>query len=65
MRERLGVGSFLAGPCIVGGKCIGLFYGDRGPSGRSLDDESFASFSHFISEANLGLEHITRGKQKG
>lgn len=44
----------------VGGQPIGLFYADRQPSGRSLDEESFTSFKHFCQQANLALSQTTR-----
>lgn len=39
----------------VTGQPIGLFYADRQPSGRDLDEESFVSFKHFCQQANLVL----------
>ena len=54
---------FFVMPIAVDGQAIGLFYADRQPSGRELDEESFASFQHFGREANLALSFISlRGK---
>ena len=54
---------FFVMPIVVDGQPIGLFYADRQPSGRELDEESFASFQHFGREANLALSFISlRGK---
>ncbi|GAB6041341.1 HDOD domain-containing protein [Endothiovibrio diazotrophicus] len=55
--------AFFVMPIVVDGQPIGLFYADRHPSGRELDEESFASFQHFGREANLALSFISlRGK---
>ncbi|MEJ2687737.1 MAG: HDOD domain-containing protein [Gammaproteobacteria bacterium] len=44
----------------VGGQPIGLFYADRQPSARPLDDDSYTSFKHFCQQANLALSQTTR-----
>lgn len=59
LRERLAE-DFLLGPLIVRGRDIGLIYADRRPSGRQLNEEIAGSFRHFMSQANLALEHLTR-----
>jgi len=51
---------FFAAPVLYSGQVLGLFYSDRGPSGRPLDTEAFESFKLFVHQANLGLEHVAR-----
>lgn len=46
---------FYVCPIVVNGRAIGVFYADRGLSGRELDEEGFESFQHFTKEANMGL----------
>ena len=59
-----GGAAFFVMPIVVDGQPIGLFYADRQPSGRELDEESFASFQHFGREANLALSFVSlRGKK--
>ncbi len=53
-----GIPYFFAAPVIVKGRAIVLFYADRAPSGRDLDEESYAAFQHFFQQANLLLEHM-------
>ncbi|HSJ49388.1 MAG TPA: hypothetical protein VLA26_11110, partial [Gammaproteobacteria bacterium] len=50
---------FFAMPIEIQGKVIGLFYADRNPSGRSLDEESYNSFRHFGLQANMALTFLT------
>jgi HD-like signal output (HDOD) protein len=56
----VGKAPFYIAPIVVSSQSIGLFYADRTPSGRSLDEESFESFKHFVEQANLGLSHLSR-----
>ena len=49
---------FFIVPVVVQNKAIGLIYADRAPSGRSLDEDSFASFQHFAQQINMGLSFI-------
>lgn len=51
----VGTGPFFVMPLRVGERPIGLIYADRRPSGRPLDEESFAAFRQFGQQANLGL----------
>jgi hypothetical protein len=46
---------FFVTPIEIRGKVIGVFYADRQPSGRPLDEESFASFGHFAQQGNQAL----------
>jgi hypothetical protein len=46
---------FFVTPIEIRGKVIGVFYADRQPSGRPLDEDSFASFKHFAHQGNLAL----------
>lgn len=49
---------FYVCPIVVNGRSIGLFYADRGLSGRSLDEESYESFKHFAKQAGMGLSML-------
>ncbi|MBU0729558.1 MAG: HDOD domain-containing protein [Proteobacteria bacterium] len=60
IKELVGGDEFFVSPIIVSGKTIGLFYCDRIPSGRDMDQMSFENFENFARHASLGLEHITR-----
>lgn len=51
---------FFAAPVVVRSQCIGLFYADRRPSGRELDEDGFASFKHFCQQAGLALTYLDR-----
>ncbi|HKK13592.1 MAG TPA: HDOD domain-containing protein [Gammaproteobacteria bacterium] len=53
---------FFAMSIEVQGQPIGLFYADRQPSGRALDEESFSSFKHFCQQANMVLSQTRRPK---
>lgn len=50
---------FLVCPIVINNRAIGLFYADRGLSGRELDEESYESFKHFAKQANMGLSLLT------
>lgn len=52
---------FFVTPIEIRGKVIGVFYADRQPSGRSLDEESFNSFKHFAHQGNLALTYLSGG----
>jgi len=54
---------FYSAPIIVNNYSIGLFYADRLPSGRELDQESYDSFKHFAQQAGLGLTAISQRRQ--
>jgi hypothetical protein len=60
VRELTSGAPFYVSPIVVNGQSIGLFYADRQPSGRPLDDESYASFNHFVMQANMTLALIMR-----
>ena len=51
--------SFFVTPIAIQQKVIGVFYADRQPSGRALDEESFTSFRHFAQQGNLALAYLT------
>ncbi len=53
--------TFFMSPILADEHTIGLFYADRNPSKRILDDESYESFKHFTQEASIALKFI---KQK-
>ncbi len=57
--ETVKATAFFLSPIIVNQQAIGLFYADRVPSGRLLDEESHESFKLFAQQANLGLQHLT------
>ena len=50
---------FYVTPIEIHNKVIGLFYADRQPSGRALDEEGFNSFKHFAQQGNLALAYLT------
>lgn len=50
---------FLLGPILVNQRPIGLFYADRAPSRRPLDEEDFEGFKHFVQQANLAITHLS------
>jgi HD-like signal output (HDOD) protein len=52
---------FLVTPIEIHNKVIGVFYADRQPSGRALDEESFASFRHFAQQGNQALALLSSG----
>lgn len=52
--------SFFIMPIVVRGKAIGLIYADRHPSGRGIDEDSFASFQQFCQQADIGLSFASR-----
>lgn len=56
---------FFAEPVVFAGQTIGLFYADRHPSGRELDQDAFESFKLFVNQANIGLEHVARERMAG
>lgn len=49
---------FFMCPVIINNKPIGLFYADRKPSGREMDEESYSSFNLFCQQANRGLSNL-------
>ncbi len=61
MKQILNTETFFIAPITVENKTVGLFYADRQPSSRTLDNESFESFKHFTQEACIALKFI---KQK-
>ncbi len=64
IRDILGAKAFFLTPIFVGGKSIGLFYADRQPSRRALDQAAFDSFEHMGQQACLSIEHIMRQERK-
>ncbi len=52
---------FFVTPIEIRGRVIGVFYADRQPSGRELDEESFSSFKHFAHQGNLALTYLSGG----
>jgi HD-like signal output (HDOD) protein len=50
---------FFVTPIEIRGKVIGVFYADRQPSGRLLDEDSFSSFKHFAHQGNLALAYLS------
>ena len=60
MRNTLHTKTFFIAPITVENKTVGIFYADRQPSARILDDESFSSFKHFVQEACIALKFITK-----
>lgn len=58
--STLGGNSFFLIPILVGGKAIGLFYADRIPSKRDLDQKSFQNMEFFALQTSLSLDRITQ-----
>lgn len=58
LSDMIGSGPFFAMPISIKGQPIGVVYGDRNPSGRELDEESFENFAFFGQQANMSLEAI-------
>jgi len=54
---------FFVTPIEIHSKVIGIFYADRQPSGRTLDEESFASFRHFAQQGNQALAFLSTGRK--
>jgi HD-like signal output (HDOD) protein len=54
---------FFVTPIEIHGKVIGIFYADRQPSGRTLDEEGFASFRHFAQQGNQALAFLSTGRK--
>lgn len=57
-----GGAQFFTAPIEVNGRAIGLFYADRKPSERPLDEDSFLAFKHFCQQANLALAYSRRSR---
>ena len=62
VRELTGDAQFFVMPVEINGRSIGLFYADRKPSGRALDEDSYMAFRHFCQQANLALAQSRRGR---
>ena len=60
--EVINRATFVAQPVVFGGTPIGLFYADRFPSGRAIDNDTFDSFKLFVQQANLGLVQIAKSR---
>lgn len=54
---------FFVTPIEIHSKVIGIFYADRQPSGRTMDEESFASFRHFAQQGNQALAYLSTGRK--
>ncbi len=63
IRKILGDTPFFVMAIAVKGKPIGLFYADRRPSKRQLDEESFSSFQLFCKQATLCLNQLKNSKR--
>jgi len=53
-----GEAAFFLMPLLVRGQPIGLFYADRRPSRRDLDEATFTDFKLFVQQAALGLSYL-------
>jgi len=62
VQSLTGGGQFFVSPIEVQGNVIGVFYADRKPSGRPLDEDSFTAFKHFCQQANLALTYSRRSR---
>lgn len=54
----IGTEELFMAPILLKGRSMGIFYADRAPSGRPLDQDSFDSFRHFSQQANLVINHL-------
>ncbi len=61
LSNLIGDGPFFAMPVAMKGIAIGVICADRNQSGRSLDEESFESFTFFGQQANMSLSAIGGG----
>jgi len=61
LKKAIKAKTFFIAPITVDDHTVGIFYADRFPSKRPLDDESYGSFQHFSQEACIALKFI---KQK-
>ncbi|WP_269087626.1 GAF domain-containing protein [Solemya pervernicosa gill symbiont] len=59
VKEIVDDAPFFAMPIKVAGRTIGIFYADRKPSKRELNEELYSSFKHFCQQAMLGIAHIS------
>ncbi len=53
LKKSVSKQGFLLAPMMVDTKVIGVFYADRGLSGRGFDEEEFDNFTHFTQLANV------------
>jgi len=60
MTNTLQTKEFFIAPITVENKTVGIFYADRQPSARILDEESFSSFKHFVQEACIALKFVKK-----
>ncbi|HQH25897.1 MAG TPA: HDOD domain-containing protein, partial [Oligoflexia bacterium] len=58
LEEIIGDGPFFVAPAVVDNQAIGIFFADRRPSMRELDEECFDAFRQFAMQANLALEYL-------
>ena len=61
IRDVLQVKECFVTPIIVNQHPVGLFYCDRGPSKRPLDETSFESFRHLSQQACISIDYISKG----
>ena len=59
-KVMLGTNDFLAGPLMVQGRSIGLYYADRGISEQPITLTDLDAFKSVINRANEILEHFGR-----
>ena len=58
LKKIIHTDAFFLAPIVVKNKPIGVFYADRQPSLRPLDQDIYDSFQHFTQQANLVLNHL-------
>jgi len=63
VQQLTGGSPFFAMPATINGRTIGVFYADRKPSKRELDEQLFASFKHFGQQAVLGITHLSAARK--
>ncbi len=62
--KLLGGNEFFLMPVTLADKSFGIFYADRQPSSRPLDQMSYENFEFFALQASLGLERISQMKRR-
>jgi HD-like signal output (HDOD) protein len=57
MINVIGRTPFIIAPITIHQQPIGLFYADRSISGRTIDNDTFENFKHFVIQGNIALSH--------
>ena len=65
LKESGKVHSFAISPIHAANNVIGFFYADNAVSGKPVQPSSYDAFLHFVFQANLGLERLSRSSEEG